>query len=445
MSEYLEDPSILTKEKLKNELIANNVVLPSGEQRKDVYVQLYRQHLTARNRATPEFSSDEERESTPVRGRGRPPGRKATKKTDKPTVEGKNDQDITSLSNEALKEELLKYGVKPGPILGSTRKVYEQRLLKLKEQQDVVSTAPPVADLPTTDNKQNGNTDSAQYSDNDEPRADLTFEPREPLRSKPKPQVTSRSKRLEQNENLSEDVVSEPPKMSESEKGGRLQAVSKEATKVARRTPRKRVVAAETFDDADNYEAAPIPETVLPSSNQNLANSGFSQFESRQVDYQVIENFKHTNALRSVSEFSDLSRRTPKKQLISEKIIDKTSMEEKREGDILKEMFPYEVLTPTGISASCRRPIKGAAGRPFNVKDYKLEESYSSKYISKYQPVMEEKTTKGKSGWSIPIWIKLLFFLSLAVLAFLVYQAMEPNEGNPFAKWLQGNPNLSKE
>ncbi|KAG9490478.1 hypothetical protein GDO78_006033 [Eleutherodactylus coqui] len=433
MSEYLEDPSILTKEKLKNELIANNVVLPSGEQRKDVYVQLYRQHLTARNRATPEFSSDEERESTPVRGRGRPPGRKATKKTDKPTVEGKNDQDITSLSNEALKEELLKYGVKPGPILGSTRKVYEQRLLKLKEQQDVVSTAPPVADLPTTDNKQNGNTDSAQYSDNDEPRADLTFEPREPLRSKPKPQVTSRSKRLEQNENLSEDVVSEPPKMSESEKGGRLQAVSKEATKVARRTPRKRVVAAETFDDADNYEAAPIPETVLPSSNQNL------------VDYQVIENFKHTNALRSVSEFSDLSRRTPKKQLISEKIIDKTSMEEKREGDILKEMFPYEVLTPTGISASCRRPIKGAAGRPFNVKDYKLEESYSSKYISKYQPVMEEKTTKGKSGWSIPIWIKLLFFLSLAVLAFLVYQAMEPNEGNPFAKWLQGNPNLSKE
>ncbi|XP_066447568.1 thymopoietin isoform X6 [Eleutherodactylus coqui] len=445
MSEYLEDPSVLTKEKLKNELIANNVVLPSGEQRKDVYVQLYRQHLTARNRATPEFSSDEERESTPVRGRGRPPGRKATKKTDKPTVEGKNDQDITSLSNEALKEELLKYGVKPGPILGSTRKVYEQRLLKLKEQQDVVSTAPPVADLPTTDNKQNGNTDSAQYSDNDEPRADLTFEPREPLRSKPKPQVTSRSKRLEQNENLSEDVVSEPPKMSESEKGGRLQAVSKEATKVARRTPRKRVVAAETFDDADNYEAAPIPETVLPSSNQNLANSGFSQFESRQVDYQVIENFKHTNALRSVSEFSDLSRRTPKKQLISEKIIDKTSMEEKREGDILKEMFPYEVLTPTGISASCRRPIKGAAGRPFNVKDYKLEESYSSKYISKYQPVMEEKTTKGKSGWSIPIWIKLLFFLSLAVLAFLVYQAMEPNEGNPFAKWLQGNPNLSKE
>ncbi|XP_072002575.1 thymopoietin isoform X5 [Engystomops pustulosus] len=500
MAEFLEDPSILTKEKLKNELIANNIVLPSGEQRKDVYVQLYRQHLSSRNRNTPDFSSDEERESTPVRGRGRPPGRKATKKTDKPTVEGESEQEVTSLSNEALREELLKYGVKPGPILGSTRKVYEQRLLKLKEQQEVVS--PPVADLSTADNKQNGNSDSAQYSDNDEPRTELTFEPREPLRSKPKAQVTSRSKKVEHNESISGDAVSELTKVLDSEKGGRLQAVAKESTKVARRTPRKRVVAAEPIDDSDNSEPEPITEAVMTSSKQTLANEGFSQFESRQVDYQVIENFKHTNALRSVSEFTDLSRRTPKKQLISEKVIDvqnvghsdpsdllntaliedsgntndrletpnktrqlkitkfitpvkkqiieKAFVEEKREDrDVLKEMFPYEISTPTGISASCRRPIKGAAGRPFNLKDYKdykLEDSYSSsKYISKYQPVVEEKPTKGKSGRSIPIWIKLLILVILAVLAFLVYHAMETNEGNPFAKWLQGNPNSIKE
>ncbi|XP_069830003.1 thymopoietin isoform X2 [Dendropsophus ebraccatus] len=329
MAEHSQDPSLLTKEKLKNELIANNIVLPTGDQRKEVYVQLYRQHLSSRNRATPDFSSDEERESTPVRGRGRPPGRKATKKTDKPAAEGKNEQDITSLSNDALKEELLKYGVKPGPILGSTRKVYEQRLLKLKEQQEVASIAPPVAVLSTADNKQNGNTDSAQYSDNDG-KIYVTFEPREPLRSKAKAQVTSRSKRLEQNE-----------------------------------------------------------------------------------------------------------------------VVEKLFTEEKRdEKDILKEMFPYEASTPTGISASCRRPIKGAAGRPFNIKDYKdykLEETYASKYIPKYQPVVEEKTTKGKSGRSIPIWIKLLILLILAVLAFWVYQAMESNDGNPFIKWLQGNQNLSKD
>ncbi|XP_040264236.1 thymopoietin isoform X4 [Bufo bufo] len=438
MAEYLEDPSLLTKEKLKNELIANNIALPSGQQPKDVYVQLYLKHLSSRNRATPDFSSDEEREATPVRSRGRPPGRKATKKTDKPTVEGKNELDITSLSNEALRDELQKYGVKAGPILDSTRKVYEQRLSKLKEQEEV-SVAPPVAELSTADNKQNGNTDSGHYSDNEEARTDLTFEPREPLRSKPKAQVTSRSKRQEQNESMSADAVSELPKTLESEKVGRLLAVSKESTKVTRRTPRKRVVAAEAIDDEHNSEAAPVAETVLASSNQTLANAVFSQFESRQIDYQVIDvqNVRHT----------DLS------DLLNTAVIEtveKSFIEERREDrDLLKEMFPNETSTPTGISASCRRPIKGAAGRPFNIqdyKDYKLEESYSSsKYILKHQPVVEEKTTKGKSGRSIPIWIKLLIFLILAVLAFFVYQAMETNEGNPFAKWLQGNPNIGKD
>lgn len=121
MPEFLQDPSVLTKDKLKSELVANNVSLPSGEQRKDVYVQLYLQHLTARNRGTPDFSSDEEREATPVRGRGRPPGRKATKKTDKPSAEEKTEQDVTELSNEALRDELVKYGVTPGPIMALGR------------------------------------------------------------------------------------------------------------------------------------------------------------------------------------------------------------------------------------------------------------------------------------------------------------------------------------
>lgn len=43
---------------------------------------------------------------------------KATKKTDKPSVEEKTEQDLTELSNEALKEELVKYGITPGPIMG---------------------------------------------------------------------------------------------------------------------------------------------------------------------------------------------------------------------------------------------------------------------------------------------------------------------------------------
>lgn len=64
MAEFLEDPSVLTKDKLKNELAVNNVPLPSGEHKKEVYVQLYLKNLTIlNNKKSPPadtFSSDEE-------------------------------------------------------------------------------------------------------------------------------------------------------------------------------------------------------------------------------------------------------------------------------------------------------------------------------------------------------------------------------------------------
>ncbi|KAL2775878.1 thymopoietin isoform alpha [Daubentonia madagascariensis] len=187
MPEFLEDPSVLTKDKLKSELVANNVTLPAGEQRKDVYVQLYLQHLTARNRpplaaganskGPPDFSSDEEREPTPVLGSGAAAGRsraavgrKATKKTDKPRLEDKDDLDVTELTNEDLLDQLVKYGVNPGPIVGTTRKLYEKKLLKLREQgtESRSSTPLPTISSSAENTRQNGSNDSDRYSDNEE-------------------------------------------------------------------------------------------------------------------------------------------------------------------------------------------------------------------------------------------------------------------------------------
>ncbi|XP_023087716.1 thymopoietin isoform X1 [Piliocolobus tephrosceles] len=188
MPEFLEDPSVLTKDKLKSELVANNVTLPAGEQRKDVYVQLYLQHLTARNRpplaaganskGPPDFSSDEEREPTPIlgsvaaaAGRSRAAvGRKATKKTDKPRQDDKDDLDVTELTNEDLLDQLVKYGVNPGPIVGTTRKLYEKKLLKLREQgtESRSSTPLPTISSSAENTRQNGSNDSDRYSDNEE-------------------------------------------------------------------------------------------------------------------------------------------------------------------------------------------------------------------------------------------------------------------------------------
>ncbi|XP_066406276.1 thymopoietin isoform X3 [Molothrus aeneus] len=400
MPEFLADPSVLTKEKLKSELIANNVSLPGGEQRKDVYVQLYLQHLTARNPpalAQPDFSSDEEREPTPLGARSRgaaAAGRKATKKTDKPRPEEKDGLDITEMSNEDLQEQLMKYGVNPGPIVATTRKLYEKKLLKLMEQGPDLKAPVPLPAISTTENtRQNGNNDSDQYSDNEEdPKTELRLEKREPLKARTKTPVALKQKRVvEHNQTYSQDGVTETVWTSGSSKSGPLQAFSRESTRVSRRTPRKRVEATAQLpvDDAVISESTPINETVLAASDETL-------------------------------------------------VLERTAEERRVERDILKELFPYEVSTPTGISASCRRPIKGAASRPLEHSDFILEESYS-KYAQKYGTSTDTKSEKPpiKKERPVALWIKVLLFVIVSVFMFLVYQSMETNQGNPFSKYLK--------
>ncbi|XP_054487320.1 thymopoietin isoform X4 [Agelaius phoeniceus] len=397
MPEFLADPSVLTKEKLKSELIANNVSLPGGEQRKDVYVQLYLQHLTARNPpalAQPDFSSDEEREPTPLGARSRgaaAAGRKATKKTDKPRPEEKDGLDITEMSNEDLQEQLMKYGVNPGPIVATTRKLYEKKLLKLMEQGPDLKAPVPLPAISTTENtRQNGNNDSDQYSDNEEdPKTELRLEKREPLKARTKTSVALKQKRVVEHNQV--EATAQLP-----------------------------------VDDAVISESTPINETVLAASDETL------------VGNRVPGNFKHAAPTLSVSELSDMPRRTPKKLLMTAEVLERTAEERRVERDILKELFPYEVSTPTGISASCRRPIKGAASRPLEHSDFILEESYS-KYAQKYGTSTDTKSEKPpiKKERPVALWIKVLLFVIVSVFMFLVYQSMETNQGNPFSKYLK--------
>ncbi|KAL7882413.1 hypothetical protein SRHO_G00000710 [Serrasalmus rhombeus] len=215
MSEFLADPSVLTKDKLKSALVANNVALPNGEQRKGVYVELYLKNLTSQNKKssaapapapTPDafsFSSDEELPAPVVSNKSRS-GRKATRKTDRVRPE---EIDVTELTNEGLKDQLLKYGINAGPIVVSTRKVYEKKLQKL------LDLGPPEAVIPLseparTDSSQNGNTDSDQYSDKEEETPTAVPEPEpepepepdpvpvveRPLRSRGKTPVTARTR-----------------------------------------------------------------------------------------------------------------------------------------------------------------------------------------------------------------------------------------------------------
>ncbi|XP_077090518.1 thymopoietin a isoform X3 [Siphateles boraxobius] len=340
MSEFLEDPSVLTKDKLKSALLAHNVALPNGDQRKDVYVQLYLKNLTAQNKkssGSPDvFSSDEELPPSPVISNRSRSGRKATRKTDKVRPE---DVDVTELSNEGLKDLLLKYGLNAGPIVASTRKVYEKRLQKLLDQ-----GPPPPSETSQTDGGQNGNTDSDQYSDKEEAPAPVFV---------PEPEV----------------------------------------------------------------EAEPIPVVERP-----VRSRGKTPVTSRTRSIQL-------NRVEKVSAIDQTPRTV--------------------ERDLLKEIFPNENLsTPTGISATCRRPIRGAAGRPLGetwldesrVRLTEFRETSSSSYTETRSvprvsavPLAASRpaappAVKTRARRSLPVWVQLVLLSALAGFLFFVYQAMETNE-----------------
>ncbi|XP_040004717.1 thymopoietin a isoform X2 [Xiphias gladius] len=211
MPEYLDDPSVLTKDKLKSELLAQNVELPSGNPTKDVYVQLYLKNLTAQNKkhatatTLDAFSSDEELPPPVVASRSRSSGRKATRKTDRVRPE---ELDVTLLTDEGLRDELFKHGVDVGPIVASTRKLYEKKLQKLL---DDGPAQPPLPQLVLTEIQvnHNGNSESELYSDKEdevttapepEPVAEPEPEPEpaplveRPVRSRGKTPVTPRTR-----------------------------------------------------------------------------------------------------------------------------------------------------------------------------------------------------------------------------------------------------------
>lgn len=325
MADFLEDPAVLTKEKLKNELAANNVPLPTGEHKKEVYVQLYLKNLTPLNeKKSPPvdtFSSDEELPTPVVSNKSRS-GRKATKKTDKPRSE-----EVTDLTDEDLKQQLEKHGVDAGPIVATTRKLYEKKLQKLLDQPAAEPEAPTdVTALPKADSNQNGNTNSDQYSDKED-----------------------------------EEIAAPEP----------------EPVPVVERPVRSR---------------GKIPVTTRTSSSSR----------------------RHVKVVEEI-----ITEETPKKAIES----------------VVEDILANEINTPTGLSATCRRPIRGAAGRPLKPSEYWLDESRLQHSIHTETRSFSESFTRGGSTVSsskaparqgfLSMLFKLLLLVVVGGSLFYAYQNLD--------------------
>uniref|UniRef100_A0A3Q3AGA2 Thymopoietin a n=1 Tax=Kryptolebias marmoratus TaxID=37003 RepID=A0A3Q3AGA2_KRYMA len=308
MPEYLEDPAVLTKDKLRAELLAHNVELPSGNPNKDAFVQLYLKNLTVRNKkhhpnlAVDGFSSDEELPPPVVPGRSRSSGKVSCKSSRK-----SEELDMAALTDEGLRDELLKHGVDVGPIVASTRKLYEKKLQKL-----LVDGSAQLLQV-----NHNGNSESDAYSDKeDEPEPKTEAEP----------------------------------------------------------------------------EPAPVVERAVRSRGKN------SQQQTVRIRF----------CCRREKHWFDLY-----------------------EGWDMECVFVLLwVRSPTGTkrfcvfsSATCRRSIRGAAGRPVASGDLETDEDY---LLSSLPPCSSSSLPPLVRG-SLSLWVKLALLSIVAVFLFLVYQNMEPN------------------
>ncbi|XP_067330515.1 thymopoietin a isoform X4 [Channa argus] len=395
MPEYLDDPSVLTKDKLKSELLAHNVSLPSGNPAKDVYVQLYLKNLTAQNKKNvadttlDAFSSDEELPPPVVSNRNRSFGRKATRKTDRIQPD---EVDVTVLTDQGLRDELLKHGVDVGPIVASSRKLYERKLQKLL---DDGPARPPLPQLVLTEiqGNHNINCESELYSDKEDEVTSVTV---------PEPVV-------------------EP-------------------------------------------EPVPVVERAVRSRGKTPVTSRHHSTQPQMKELLMDEEEKDEEPMLSVKRRSrKLSHR------MVEKIAAGDQTSKLNESDILKELVPNDINSPTRLIATCRQPIKGAAGRPVKSSDLWNDEnslfspkhiktsgssssyterlsrltslpsgtpstssfsssSTSSRLLSATPPAVQTKAARH----SVLLWIKLFLLAIVAAFLFLVYQAMETNTSAPF-------------
>lgn len=271
MPVFVEDPALFSKERLKSELIAHNVDLPSPESKKHAYVELYLKYV--RTNST-DFSSDEEEDHLTGSAEKEEAGEMV---------------DLGLLTDDQLKAKLLQYGVKAGPIVASTRALYEKKLKRLLDSSAQASQ-----------HRVNGTRDAGLYSDSEE-----------------------------------EDGREEDKdKDSESEQLRSETMARMETSKTASREP------------------------VM---------------------------------------------------------------------DVLSEMFPDTAKTPTGIYATKRRPIRGAAGRPVQFKYPEM-------------PLLSPTTLERQEIQQrlVPLWVQIVVFLLVVCLLYLIYASMEEPLSNPFTALLEG-------
>ncbi|XP_077151218.1 LEM domain-containing protein 1 isoform X8 [Ranitomeya variabilis] len=323
------NPSQYSKDQLKNLLISHNVALPQGDQRKAVYLQLYLKHILPKDEEAADFSSDDE--DMWSENDLQPVGDHEEKRSDK--------MDLKSLSDSEIKEQLRKHGVNPGPILPTTRAIYERKLQQLLEEKQL---------------KENGGGHEDQYSDSED----------EGVQVKNLTDVRCELNGDGGNKTLGCDNYSQNNVLTDHNV-----SASRRSSLPSRPA---------TLPPAGPYTH--IPACIAAEINKNLAALG--------VDFSVTKMLKQQDDA-SPDDFSDLL-----------------------------------CQSALGMSATRRKPIKGAAGRPIQFR-------YDDIVTRARMQEQTKTVTEGKPQRLLSVRLQIVIFLIVAFVV-LVYITMESSPENPF-------------
>ncbi|XP_072569489.1 LEM domain-containing protein 1 isoform X6 [Paramormyrops kingsleyae] len=363
MPSFVEDPAQLSKRRLRSELAAHSVPLPAADSGKEAYVELYRRHVAARSGA--DFSSDEDEGRGQAGGSGEEASiRDEGQKTELEVM------DVSQLTDVELKARLLQYGVNVGPIVGS---VHAGGHLEADEEQD----------------QEGHNQVGLRF------QGDARYYPQCFLPSSGMGDPISLTRRGAARGRAQTSRPQREPSASGMS--------PRQASVDELRSPHCTFQSFSITQLVEELESRSPDISKVATGTKVGVNSEMPLGPSSQMDL-----MKDKNATRKSPAFS------PKPSVFRPQFKEPVS-------DILMEMFPGTEPTPTGISATCRRPIKGAAGRPVQFKYPDTPSSPGTKERRELQRHL------------VPTWIQMLVFLLVAFLFYLIFSAMQGVPDSPSA------------
>ncbi|XP_077466035.1 lamina-associated polypeptide 2-like isoform X2 [Stigmatopora argus] len=300
------------------------------------------------------------------------------------------------LTDEDLMENLLDYGVQAGPIVDSTRALYEKKLRKLQAKRGALKEAIVISSEDWSD--------SSDSSDEDDNEADST----RALYEKRLRKVQAKRGTLKEGRTIvisSEDCsdLSDEDDNEADPKRGEGKFDEQESSEEEE----------EVFQNERGY-----PQCVLPSSRMR---SDTSMTKSANPSLDKLSKSRKCEGVFKVPNDKIAPSTIRKHSEVRSKVCNKPVQESALENFSITEMVdkklkedervPDKKPARTSINVTCRRPIKGAAGRPIQFNPQK----------PRVPPATIER--REMDHQMMPVHIQFVVFLIVAFLLFVIVES----------------------